>query len=527
MAENSNRIAIIGGGMSGLAVAYQLITREPRIENLEIVIYERSQTLGGNADTVKVSLGRDFADPAYPEFPRPADLGVNDFNAASYKRMVAAMNNIGFVGRDKYRPLEDTVCFFTRDGSVLYTVDHFYKEERHSPRIVDDRFNLHQRNPKLAELNDEFMSTAANDVDKNRADVEHMTVADYVEYFANHPGRESTPDPQLLKEMAEHLLYPRISAMYFVDEQGPESMPIIAVMEYYILQEGYGEPDTKPERMYFVDGSQEWINFLHNWLRGEGREPADEKRPKVETVYGFSARVVVDGDGAHVYSVGERGSEGLPQPERFDKVVFACHADDALRSFGPNGLTDKIAMMLGRVSYTNSIAICHTFTGVLPPHRDSWRTYNVMIRKGTAMTPYSMTYVINRHQNDYGQDSEYKALGLPQFFVTLNPAVRIPDEYVLRMDPDYAAARAARAPGYLKMSSGATENMSDRYTDKAIGWFRHNVLDFACLEAQAMVQEVQGEFGRLYFAGGWTNGAGLHEQCWEQSELVVEAMNLH
>ena len=540
-----SKIAIIGGGVSGLAVAYHLITQHGRNDGVEVTIFESKPTLGGNADTVRVKLGEDYAktnkdnEPPPPEFTRWADLGVNDFNKNSYTNMVKAMNRMEFYD---YKCLEDTVCFFTLDGSVLYTFDDFYKKDvvtedvtttEDTRRIVDERFCVPQ---KLADVNKHFMDTAARDVDGCRDQYKYMTVAKYVDKYIDKHAKKKE-DRALIKEMAEHILYPRIAAMYFVDERGPKDMPIVAVMEYYMLQEGYGKGE--PERMYFDGGSQKWIDRLAGWLSSREDRPEKEDRelPEVKIRKKSAVRVIADQTGAYVYRVGERGLIGHNEPERFDKVVLACHADHALRSLGPKGLTDEIATMLGKVSYTNSIAVCHTFTGVLPPHRDTWRTYNVMIRKGTAMAPYSMTYVINRHQNDYGEGSEYREAGLPQYFVTLNPAVPIPDNFVLETE-ESAEQRARRAPGYgfpkpsprqsVEGDQGVFGEGDHTVPGKAICWFRHNVLDFDCLEAQEMLDKdpkIQGgQFGNVYFTGGWTNGAGLHEQCWVQGKKVVDKM---
>lgn len=534
MAENPNRIAIIGGGVSGLAVAYHLITiEEPRIKDLEVVVYERGKTLGGNADTVKVVLGQNYAEKGCPDFKRWADQGVNDFNKASYEKMVDAMKRIRF-GEDRYKPLEDTVCFFTLDGSVLYTVDKNLKPKTFTAlregerRIVDKRFHMRDA---LRDANDEFMKKAAEDIiedrDRDQKLYRDMTVEAYV---ANYIKTEKK-DASLIKEMAENILYPRIAAMYFVDERGPQTMPIVAVMEYYILQEGFPDVD-KAKRMYFDRGSQSWINYLANWLENpKVRESDDRNLPKVKICKDFAARVRVSEDGVEVTRIGDGGGNSSQDdcacPADFGKVVFACHADDALRCFGPEGLTEEIATILGKVSYSNSVAICHTYTGVLPPNRDSWRTYNVLIRKGAATTPYSMTYLINRHQND-AMNPEYQEAGLPQYFVTLNPVVRIPDEFVLPIPPDFAERRAALAPGYPKtwptqidMAPGGDQ--PDPH--KPITWFKHNVLDFDCLEAQEMLKTYHNnDPGAVYFSGGWTKGAGLHEQCWEQGEFVVKKM---
>ena len=88
-------IAIIGGGISGLSAAYYLQQRAQQqgLSGLQITVYERKAVLGGNADTVFVQLGEQRTAPDAPPEPyvRWADLGVNDVNLATYRRLKAAL----------------------------------------------------------------------------------------------------------------------------------------------------------------------------------------------------------------------------------------------------------------------------------------------------------------------------------------------------------------------------------------------------------------------------------------------------
>ncbi|HHM04261.1 MAG TPA: hypothetical protein ENJ19_00775 [Gammaproteobacteria bacterium] len=81
-----------------------------------------------------------------------------------------------------------------------------------------------------------------------------------------------------------------------------------------------------------------------------------------------------------------------------------------------------------------------------------------------------------------------------EFFVTLNPIVPIPDDCVLGV-----RAPNERVPGgYFKRCLPGEE--------RAIAWFKHNVLDFTCLEARKQLP-------------------GLHEQCWMQAEAVARLLS--
>lgn len=106
------RVAIIGGGVSGLSLAYYLQKfGSEAARQIEITLFERKATLGGNAETVWVDLGNRRM-PGKPETPyrRWADLGVNDVNLATYHRLRTILAEIGELERMK--PLENTECYF-------------------------------------------------------------------------------------------------------------------------------------------------------------------------------------------------------------------------------------------------------------------------------------------------------------------------------------------------------------------------------------------------------------------------------
>ena len=56
------KIAVIGGGVGGLAVAFNLIKSWPSSKGPlpSVTVYEKSSRFGGNGDTVTFSLGYDM-----------------------------------------------------------------------------------------------------------------------------------------------------------------------------------------------------------------------------------------------------------------------------------------------------------------------------------------------------------------------------------------------------------------------------------------------------------------------------------
>jgi predicted NAD/FAD-binding protein len=426
------RVAIIGGGISGLAVAWNL-----RGAGCEIDLYEKAMNVGGNAYTSNVRFK--LAAP-HPFMQRFADLGVNDFNLRTYTNVVGVLDALNV----KYLDLEDTASFFDVAGDVTYTLDGLYGTEM--PAKIRDGFAFfREQAPK-----DYAAGTYAG--------------ATILQYLQTPQYNAYMPD------LAEYCVLPRVNAMYFCDDAGAMGMPFTAIMHYYMLQEGMGTPQG-PLRKYWVGGTNaQWIPRL---------------RAQCGANVISSASVRLDYDGS-MWTVSNGGSA-----QRYDVVVIACHAQDASGLFN-SGLPPLAAQVLTQFRYCNSTAYCHQWPGVLPANRNAWRTYNVRIRTA-GDTTYSMTYVENRHQKDEANPL-YNQYGLPEFYTTLNPNVPIPNDLVF-VDP--STAKPCVAP------------------------FPHNVVDFTAMNAQASIPSIQG-VNAIYWTGGWTQGAGLHEECWESAMEVAK-----
>lgn len=541
--DSTKSVAIIGGGVSGLSVAYFLVRRGYKGK---ITIVEKSPTLGGNAATAEVLLGTDYRGAGIiRDFVRYADLGVNDVNLASYKRLKQAMKYIGYLsdenlkpGDENLKPLEDTVAHFTPDFSEIWTKDGYLtgqaepaaKEPIDTRRgIIDRRYSLQEKDSQLAADEQEFMQIAAADFKKQDEPPKwwYYSVAEYIKFFEQERRADTEISLDNLRRLVRLFLYPRISAMYFADKAGPGGMPMAGVMSYYRLQEGIASDDKEAEgvdRRYFTKGSQHWINELAKWLQ----------KNNVEIFRGFDA-VVVGSDGrVKVTDVSEPNSS-TTNPKSFvvDQVVMAGHADQQLRSLttqlsSESLLSEEMKKKLESVQHSISCAYAHTWNRLLPPDRRTWRTYNVMIRyqypdptriEPPTETPYQMTYVQNRHRNDRLND-DFNRYGMPIYFVSLNPEQEIPKEYILRRTEDDRKKVSREQPGYWDEHCA-----NDSKEGLATARFRHIVMTTDLLKIQAELPQHQGmSNGRVFFAGCWTNGASLHEECFEQAERVVAAM---
>lgn len=453
------KVAIIGAGISGLLTAYILKNKKPETS---ITLFERRSQVGGNIQTVKCNTRHSN----HGSNQRWADLGVNDFNISTYKNIATLLDEL----KVSYKPLENSAAFSTLDGSVSYVIDPDYKTGCRSsttmPAEVQKGFDnfgyqapLDCQDPKFAEF----------------------SVAQYIEYRNQHNPNH---DPDFYPTaFVDYNLYPRINGMYFVNDTAPSTMSFIAIMNHYCLQEGFG--GDPPQRVYIEGGCKTWMNALHNALLCQG----------TSIVCNASVQVLGGTSGVKILMNHKKF-------EDFDAVIMACSASAALKLI-QQGITNDMVQVLSQFNNSNSVAVAHTDASLLPPNKDHWRTYNLLIhRNSVQLRPYTISYVCNRHQND-ANNPLYRNISDPEFFVTVNPAIPIPEQYVLKQ-PDGKPAKT---------------------------YFQHNNFNVNTLKAQKLLwgkhrKGVQGQ-NNIYFTGGWTWGTGLHEDCFNSAEQIVDLLLFH
>jgi uncharacterized protein len=126
------------------------------------------------------------------------------------------------------------------------------------------------------------------------------------------------------------------------------------------------------------------------------------------------------------------------EPERFDHVVMALHADQALTVLAD--ATDREHAVLGAFPYQANEAALHTDTRLLPRRRRAWASWNCHLQPAPSGRP-TVTYHLNRLQS----------LRCDQHFcVTLNRTQAIAPATIIRTiryaHPVYTAA-GVRAQG--------------------------------------------------------------------------------
>ena len=150
--------------------------------------------------------------------------------------------------------------------------------------------------------------------------------------------------------------------------------------------------------------------------------------------------------------------------ERFDQVVIATHADQALRLL--QQASDEEHALLSNIGFQDNLAVLHTDASVMPKKRLAWAAWNYQSSAGDRENArVCLHYWLNKLQPlPFKQD----------VFVSLNPDRAIAKEHVLG-EFDYA----------------------------------HPVFDLAAIQAQRHLHNLQGQ-QHTWYAGAWM-GYGFHE----------------
>ena len=477
--DTTARIAIIGGGISGLIAAKTL----SELGYHNNYLFEAEAELGGNSSTQAVQLGTDT---------RWADMGVNDYNTKTYLNIYRLICELGAVTA----PLDDTTSYSTSDGAVSYTVDGLPNTSLPYPTMSQEAYAKFQ-----ADI--QYFWTSVYQV-ANDSFFESKTVADYLAQPYN-PDNPDTPHYAFGPDFGAYYLLPRVNGMYFATAAGPQQMPILLVTHYYVLQEGYNQYGApNPDRRYFVGGTRQLVDRIQDWLLNDydlyaTDQAADEAQGLGKFMLG--QRVALRSTSAEYpeyYVTWPDPHTGLAhEVGPFASVIMATHADAAQQCLRPLDAANQphlgaVLQNLSGYQYEASTAYIHTDASLLPVDVNAWRSFNIHIFEydgpGPYQAPYTITYLENRHQNDALNLSYCLNPYNPQFFTTLNPPTSLLPRYILQSPTGQPAVKT----------------------------FNHNVATMNTIRLQrelALLQE-QGALHRIYFTGGYTLGVGLHEECW-------------
>ena len=330
------RIAIVGAGISGLAVAHRLHDRH------EVTVFEAGSHPGGHTNTIRVDTER---------ATHHVDTGFIVFNDRNYPSFERLLGELGVVSQPS------SMSFAVTDATGDF----------------------------------EYSSTSANGLFANRA---HLVSPSFLRMVAEvrrfqRAARELLLDggdgPSLghwverlrfSHHFVERLIVPQASAVWSADPRQMWTFPARFLAEFF---DNHGMLDLRdrPRWRTVRGGSARYVEALIRPWRRRLR-------------LGTPVEAIERGDG-HV-TVRPRGGE----PERFDEVVIATHSDQALAMLAD--ATDREHEVLGAIPYQPNEAVLHTDASLLPRRRRAWASWNYhLLDEPPGRT--TVTYHMNRLQS--------------------------------------------------------------------------------------------------------------------------------
>ena len=336
-AQGPQRIAVVGGGISGMAAAYRLSADH------NVVLYEAAPRLGGHARTVIAGKRGD----------QPVDTGFIVFNRVNYPHLCALFDALEV-------PISPSDMSFgvSIDGGrieyALRTMDTLFCQRRN---LVRPAF--------MAMLRDvlRFNARAAQIV----AGDEDMTIGGLLDRLGTGAW------------FRDYYILPFSGAIWSTPTRGILDFPAAAMVRFF---QNHALMQTSGQHPWYTvrGGSIEYVRRLDAAMRGRGAE--------IRT----SAPVVGVQRSAGGVQVRAQGSAW----EHFEQVVLATHADDSLTLLADPTEAERAA--LGAVRYQPNQAVLHADPAMMPRRRKAWASWAYTEAAGQQTDRVSLTYWMNSLQ---------------------------------------------------------------------------------------------------------------------------------
>ena len=330
------KIAIIGGGISGLGAAYALS------KTYQVTLYEAENRLGGHARTVLSGKNGQ----------QPVDTGFIVFNYPNYPELSQLFAELNV-------PVAKSDMSFgasLKNGKIEYALRNF-------DAIFAQRKNV---------LNPQFMKMVW---DINRFNTIGLTVAD----------DESLTIGQFLKRLKtgdwfrDYYLLPLSGAIWSTPTEKILDFPAYAMLQFF---KNHALLSRSGQHQWYTvkGGSREYVSLLENALVQNQVEI--RLNTPVASVTRHTANIVIK-----TYS---------SEPQTFDEVVFATHSDDTLAILSdPSKMEER---SLDSIKYQNNDVVLHADVSVMPKLYKCWSSWVYTEREDKSTDKIDLTYWMNSLQ---------------------------------------------------------------------------------------------------------------------------------
>jgi predicted NAD/FAD-binding protein len=336
LGQAPRRIAVIGGGISGMAAAHFLADRH------SVVLIEAEPRLGGHARTVIAGKRKD----------QPVDTGFIVFNRVNYPHLVRLFEKLGVP------TAESTMSFGAsiRGGALEYglaSMDTIFAQRKNafSPRFLQMLSDILHFNRNA--------EAVANDPS--------MTIRELL-------GRLGTGS-----WFRDHYITPFSGAIWSTPTSGILDFPAEPLVRFF---RNHALLDVNGQHQWYTvkGGSVEYVRRLQSALTAQGVD--------------IRTGTPVAGVRREVGSVLVRVTGG--EWELFDDVVFATHSDITLKLLSDAAPSEATA--LSAIRFQPNEAVLHSDPTLMPKSRKVWSSWSYVEPKTGPGERIDLTYWMNTLQ---------------------------------------------------------------------------------------------------------------------------------
>ena len=317
------KIAVVGSGIAGLAVAHGLRTRA------DVTLFEAGDYFGGHTHTVDITL-----DGPAGLVTHGVDTGFLVFNERTYPNLIQLLADLEVITAKSDMSLSVQVPGAAGGRALEWSGSSLSTVFAQRSNLFNWRF--------LRMLRDVLrFNQLATDIAVRNAEAELMQpLSDFLRQHA------------LSEEFRDWYFLPMLGCIWSCPTDQMLQFPVATMIRFF-HNHGLIQVSNRPQWWTVAGGARHYVDKIISGI------PDKRLNSPVQ-------HITRDTGGVSVTSNG--------QTERFDKVVLASHSDQSLAML--SDATSAEVDALSAIRYQPNRAFLHTDTSVLPQQRRAWAAWN-------------------------------------------------------------------------------------------------------------------------------------------------------
>jgi len=328
------KIAIIGGGVSGLTVAHLLHDEH------DLTLFEANDYLGGHTHTHElVAEGRLWR----------VDSGFIVYNEKTYPNFIKLLKKLKIV---------------SQKSSMGFSVKAPSKKLEYSGSSLNALFAQRQNlfRPSFYIMIKDILRFNRLAKSKLEGLAESMTINEFLN------------QNKFSKYFIENYIVPMGAAIWSTTAEKTIEMPAVFYIRFF-QNHGLLQINNRPQWRVIKDGSKSYIEKIKLGFEKQIKLSAPVKK------------IIRYKDEVEIF-FGKNGECS----NKFDKVIIATHSDQALQMLEEPSAKEK--EILGSLPYQENEALLHTDESILPRNKQTWSSWNYLLNENKK-APVTLTYSMN------------------------------------------------------------------------------------------------------------------------------------